>query len=224
MDNLSNVLATNQLHNEPDSTMKRLYQEAQQLSTFTCPETRTVGFVGDSGVGKSSLINSLLDIKGLARTSSSGSACTCVVTEYCYRAEPGFEIQVEYFNKEDLQMQLSELLESYRHYHLSYDDLSGDELVVFKERAQVAEDTFRAMFRVQLRDIKEALLRSGDEPTVLRTLMSWVDNSPHSTTAKETLADAASCSQRLMELTSDLASQNESALWPFIRRIRLVGC
>lgn len=46
---------------EQDPRIRVLYQEALALSNFQPPSTRIVGLVGDSGVGKSSLINSLLD-------------------------------------------------------------------------------------------------------------------------------------------------------------------
>ena len=72
MASLAQTLASSEpeLHHEPDSVMRRLHRETEKLSRFECPATRTVGFVGDSGVGKSSLLNSLLDVKGLARAVS----------------------------------------------------------------------------------------------------------------------------------------------------------
>jgi hypothetical protein len=51
MGGLAEVLGSNTLHLEPDSTMKSLRQTAQDLATFQCPPTRVVGLVGDSGVG-----------------------------------------------------------------------------------------------------------------------------------------------------------------------------
>jgi len=48
---LASVLSSGSIHQEQDSTMKRLHQETLQLATFKCPSKRTVGFVGDSGVG-----------------------------------------------------------------------------------------------------------------------------------------------------------------------------
>ena len=52
MVNLVRVLASSSLHDEPDCAMQRLYQQASDLSRFQYPSTRTVGLVGDSGVGK----------------------------------------------------------------------------------------------------------------------------------------------------------------------------
>jgi hypothetical protein len=51
MSGLTDVLGTSSLHIDPDSTIRRLHQQADNLARFQCPSTRTVGFVGDSGVG-----------------------------------------------------------------------------------------------------------------------------------------------------------------------------
>lgn len=54
MSELADVLSSSSLSHAPDSTMRRLYVEVQRLAQFRCQSTRTVGFVGDSGVGKKS--------------------------------------------------------------------------------------------------------------------------------------------------------------------------
>lgn len=51
MSELTDVLGSSPLHIDPDSTMQRLHREARNLAQFQCPSSRTVGFVGDSGVG-----------------------------------------------------------------------------------------------------------------------------------------------------------------------------
>jgi hypothetical protein len=48
---MKNVLESSALHEDVDSTMHRLHRRARGLSSFKLPSTRTVGFVGDSGVG-----------------------------------------------------------------------------------------------------------------------------------------------------------------------------
>lgn len=53
---------------DQESDLSKQYEQVRMASQLNCPETRTVGFIGDSGVGKSRLINSLLDINGLARS------------------------------------------------------------------------------------------------------------------------------------------------------------
>lgn len=49
-----------------DSSVKELQQAFERCRKVKYPEAKRVGIVGDSGVGKSSLINALLDTEGLA--------------------------------------------------------------------------------------------------------------------------------------------------------------
>lgn len=52
MSTVEGVLGSSSLHNSPESTIRRLLDDAGELARFEYPSTRTVGFVGDSGVGK----------------------------------------------------------------------------------------------------------------------------------------------------------------------------
>ena len=52
MDDLAAVLNSGSHQFEPDSTMKRLHKNAQDLARFQCPSSWIVGFVGASGVGQ----------------------------------------------------------------------------------------------------------------------------------------------------------------------------
>jgi ABC-type multidrug transport system fused ATPase/permease subunit len=70
MSRMANVLSTSTLHEEDGSSIQSLYRQATRLNEFELPSNRVVGLVGDSGVGKSSLINSLLDKLELARAVS----------------------------------------------------------------------------------------------------------------------------------------------------------
>ena len=68
------------LSRDLDSDLFQLREKVRMLNELDCPETRTVGFIGNSGVGKSRLINSLLDQEGLARSVGSSSLkrdCLC---------------------------------------------------------------------------------------------------------------------------------------------------
>jgi ABC-type glutathione transport system ATPase component len=70
MRRITTVLSSSSLHHESGSNIQNLYQQATRLENFQLPSSRIVGLVGDSGVGKSSLINSLLDKSELARAVS----------------------------------------------------------------------------------------------------------------------------------------------------------
>lgn len=84
---LATSIRSSALVHDQSSSLHAHYQKVQKASGFEYPESRTVGFIGDSGVGgcllyrrtlalhfltlesgKSSLINSLLDQGGLSRS------------------------------------------------------------------------------------------------------------------------------------------------------------
>ncbi|KAK6227425.1 hypothetical protein QIS74_00980 [Colletotrichum tabaci] len=232
MRSLANALGSSSLHVNPDSTIQRLHRQAQDLSRFQCPSTRTVGFVGDSGVGKSSLLNSLLDSQHLARTSNSGAACTCVVTEYHYHDSRDFVIDVELFSQEKLMDQITELLQTYRRHHLPSEENETavgavvrevedvGEVEDVEEQAKVAHDTFKAMFRDRLKD--EQFLTTKPKDYVLSTLRSWVlEARPSQIEGIKTRSSLQECSDLLMHLTSETAEATEPAVWPYIRKIKV---
>lgn len=152
--------------------------------------------------------------------SSNGEACTCVVTEYHYHNSIDFVIDVEFFSEDELIEQVTELFQSYRRYYLHPQDMwDEDERKASEERANVAWDTFQAMFRGRLEI--EQFLRSEPQDSVLATLISWTQEMGRSPVGgrwtRTTLAD---CSDHLMQLTSNLSSAQEPAVWPYMRKIK----
>ncbi|KAI9172534.1 Nuclear GTPase SLIP-GC [Paramyrothecium foliicola] len=224
MMNLSSTLGSNAMRNEPDSIMQHLYTRATDLGNFQCPSTRTVGFVGDSGVGKSSLLNSLLDRRGLARTSNSGSACTCVVTEYQYHESSDYKVEINFFTIQELSNQVSSLLQEYRHYHLHRDDFTREEVSAREEaknNAKVAIDTFQAMFARHL--LSERVLLGSSESEALAILEGLLrECQPADRERVEWQRSLEECSELIGRLTSESSSEQsttEPALWPYIRSI-----
>jgi hypothetical protein len=165
------------------------------------------------------------------KKSNSGAACTCVATEYHYHEHNDHALEIEYFTVEDLRGQFTELLQSYRHYHLHVlrdDQVQGDERTDIEEKAKVAQDTFHAAFRQRLAQNEQFLL-DRSEGAVLETLLNWARESglplmeTSGTDLKEEIFDNASdCSDRLAELTSEPNSPYEISAWPFIRKIKFV--
>ncbi|CAG9951905.1 unnamed protein product [Clonostachys rosea f. rosea IK726] len=103
------------------SSVTKLVDDARRLSAFHVSDTRTIAVMGDSGEGKSSLINSLLHCPGIAKTGDIGSACTSVVTEYRLKRPQHMApitLEVEYMSKYEMEEVLSELLWSYRQLYL----------------------------------------------------------------------------------------------------------
>ncbi|KAG6364212.1 hypothetical protein INS49_005810 [Diaporthe citri] len=217
---LTDVLSSSSVHLEPDSTMKTLHERATKLSCFQPLSTRTVGFVGDSGVGKSSLLNSLLDSRGLARTTNNGAACTCVVTEYHYHADDEFVIEVEKFNTEELHEQLAELLGCYRNFHQHGESLDEEARKDLEARANIAADTFRAMFRGFLQDDDWLLEESQD--VIVDQFHDWMTSaSGLQSPSRQVVTSLEQCSLLLMQLTSEVPDAQMHATWPYIRKIKV---
>ncbi|KAK4119755.1 P-loop containing nucleoside triphosphate hydrolase protein, partial [Parathielavia appendiculata] len=222
MGRLARVLGSSALHLNPDSTMKALRDKADELAKFRCPQSRIVGLVGDSGVGKSSLLNSLLDSHNLARTSNGGAACTCVVTEYYYHNRADFVIDVVWFTHEELQQQLRDLVHAYRRNHFHAQEMeSEDERRDWAKRAQLAEDTFRAMFTDRF---TTAVLRSDDsDDNIVEAYLNWAMDLRHIYDVyRHTVTNLEKeCSSLLMRLTSDRDGAEGPGVWPYIKKIRV---
>ena len=77
---------------------------------------RRIGLIGDSGVGKSALINSLLDTPNLAHESANGEACTNVTIEY-RKAWPNqrsaFQAEAHFYQWEEIECILKTSVESW---------------------------------------------------------------------------------------------------------------
>ncbi|OAQ67731.2 dynamin family domain-containing protein [Pochonia chlamydosporia 170] len=221
MAKLDNDLSSSSLVKEPESTIGRLRHRVHELAAFHCPATRIVGFVGDSGVGKSSLLNSLLDYKDLARANSSGVACTCVITEYHYHDATTFEIRIDAFSGEELETQIKDLVHKYRSYHRHRSTLEGPERQVCEEEADVAQDTLMTMFRTKLSNL-DWIKNEPDVERVNNQLVGWATSYLGSQDLETQVLDSPkTCSARLQHLTSDMSSGNAPALWPFIRGVKV---
>jgi hypothetical protein len=160
--------------------------------------------------------------------SNSGTACTCVVTEYHYHLRNDYIIEVEYFGEAEFRDQLSELLQAYRLY--KHCVATGAEIESGVEaKHNLAKDTFHAAFRRELRDNEQFLVQWTEE-NVLHCLLTWTQElcpplmqASAGQSQRYTTASAEDCSEKLMQLTSALNQAGESAVWPFIKKIRFAS-
>ena len=128
---------------------------------------------------------------------------------------------MEWFSEDEIATQLSELLESYRHFQLHEPDMNPQEREDLEDRANLARDTFQAMFRGRLGD--EQFLTLSSKSAVMETFKSWVaDSGISSTSGQEEQESIEECSKLLLQLTSEESSNQQPAKWPFIRKIKLV--
>lgn len=213
LQSLTNVLTSSSLHLQPESTIRRYHVEAETLSQFHPLSKRKIGLVGDSGVGKSSLINSLLDTckDPLARTTAQGAAGTCVVTEYHFHNDNNFVIEVEFFSEDELNEQLAQLLGTYRLFK------SGDESET-ADNAKLAIDTFRSMFRGKLGN--EDWLSHASERDILENFKTWANEARRlAPPCRKVVQTIGECSSTLLPLSSESNDPQQFSVWPYIRKI-----
>ncbi|KAJ5772392.1 hypothetical protein N7520_002921 [Penicillium odoratum] len=233
---LMETIRISELMLAPISDLSELLPEMEKLGRFQYPQTRTVGFIGTSGEGKSSVINSLLDKDNLSRASGAGTACTSVVTEFRYidDSHPGpYTIEALFMNSEEITELLEELLRSYRVYRCesSFRDLtSAEEREKLRDTAISAEETLQSLFNNQpgwnlefLQDETE-----GAEKVILVKLKKWAEIAvslrpgDHDSLVYTTVAkNLDRCKERIDDLVADTREDGEPALWPFIRLIRV---
>lgn len=127
---------------------------------------------------------------------------------------------MEWFSIDETIAQLTELLQAFRDHRLQDTDIDEHELKDLKAHAEVAQDTFRAMFRGRLGD--EGFLTRWLEADVMRTFRSWVVGVDHSIAGRQTYSSPEDCSAHLTKLTSEQNWTEEPAKWPYIRKVKFV--
>ncbi|EIT76021.1 hypothetical protein BDV35DRAFT_356397 [Aspergillus flavus] len=231
---LQNDMNRCSLSRDRGSDLFQLHEKVRMLNELDCPETRTVGFIGNSGVGKSRLINSLLDQEGLARSSGDGAACTSVVTEFRHtdaRHPDRYAIEVDYMDGEEVKELLEELVQSFRMYYtdLYREVTSIEEQERIRDRSTRAWSTLNSLFRDQPELTHEFLSDQADGALsgILERLKDWAAQSctrrPGGAALQHTIipGNVQECRSHLDMLTMDPRGESEVAIWPFIKLIRV---
>ncbi|KAJ5719982.1 hypothetical protein N7493_006860 [Penicillium malachiteum] len=221
---------------QPNSNLHKLSKEIERLWNFQCSEIHILGFIGDSGVGKSSVINSLLDEKEIARSSGAGAACTSVVTEFrnVDNAHPNpYTIEIDFMGSEDIKELLEELLRNFRTYNRPSlcDQISSDEECDKAEMAATrAMRTLESLFHDKEELTPEFL---GDESEdawerIIKRLETWAGDvlarrpdQIKDRSAVVTTDDLQSCKDYLDFLMNSSHKNENLVLWPFINLIRV---
>ncbi|RYP05881.1 hypothetical protein DL765_009691 [Monosporascus sp. GIB2] len=223
----------NMIQSIPDSIERgpeihRLLEDARSLSSFVGSDTRTIAVLGDSGQGKSSLINSLLHFPDIAKTGDTGSACTSVVTEYRQKTKEHSAapiiIEVEYLAKDEIAEMVRELLWSYRQLFLpgvDSDTTSAVDYARYTRESEQAWSALEAAFQHQsrfskemLRDMSEgALERIQDQLIAWTNDMEWPDGG-EAGCWRSTAGNAEECREKTGLFMQD-------RYWPFTKIIRV---
>ncbi|CEO60698.1 hypothetical protein PMG11_05280 [Penicillium brasilianum] len=229
---LSQTIHNCEVAQDPETSLHHIYREAKKLSEFKDQETRIVGFIGETGVGKSSVINSILDQRGLARSSGASAACTSVPMEYRYvdEAHPdAYTIEAEFMKEAEVNELLEELLRSIRRAAVPTERsiIAEENWPQYEAIGKMSHETIQAIFRDRP-DLTIEYLARGAEDEILQELkqlamdrLTFRPGGLSSLNYSVVAGDLERCKDELDRLTSDSEDNNEHALWPFIKLIRV---
>lgn len=218
------------------SDVKRINEKVVESRKLSAPPTFKIALIGDAGVGKSTLINSLLHIDKIAKTSAAGESCTAVAAEI-RKALPDqkqpFKAVVRYREHVEIEEFLRQQILSYQEYHFQDDDRENrKQLEEMRLQAETCQRVLLALcqdhegFRT-VEEIHQSLQQdyddSQDDTTRLHvTLTGWCVSQLLSKSE-----DAEGCYDEIEESNLE-ALQNEiepfissdgSGVWPLVKKI-----
>ncbi|EAQ83066.1 hypothetical protein CHGG_10884 [Chaetomium globosum CBS 148.51] len=213
-------------HFPGDPDLKKLLNDAYQLSAFEGSDTKTIAVLGDSGEGKSSLINSLLDFPGIAKTGDIGSACTSVVTEYRQKTREHtapITIEVEHLSAQAIEDVIGELVWNYRQLYLPRivaEGPSGSDYARCQRESDQAWSAMEAAFGHHQAFTEEMLqdMSEGALERVTEKLVAWSRELEWPGGADGFWRSTAENAEECVEKTSVFM---QDRYWPFTKVIRV---
>ncbi|KXT17346.1 hypothetical protein AC579_3846 [Pseudocercospora musae] len=171
-----------------DGTIDGLLDEITKRTTSTYPQQIRIALVGDMSSGKSTVINSILNVGTIARQGDGGGSCTWVVQEFCCALEGQkrpFAADVFFFSTEEQHAIIRKMLADYYRVTKAEEDVSdhlrtNEEITEDFMTKQAAMDTFRSLFANQKEFVAQesameflGMASAPDDEWILGKLYDW---------------------------------------------------
>ena len=208
-----------------DGGFDRLDNDALSLCEWEPCEKRKIAILGNSGEGKSTLINALLHCFDVAETDDAGLAVTSVVTEYHSRTSrhtAPFTVEAEHLTIDEIKGTIDELVVDFaQFYHpeMKEDNVSAKDFRASEHKSKVAEDTIKAAFDDHPTLVALLEDRSDEWHARLREeLTKWSEDFEWPESESASLWTATAITSE--ECREAVGGWMEDKLWPFIKVVR----
>ncbi len=210
----------------PQTLPEPLLRDAIDLASFRSRTEKLVGFVGDSGAGKSTSLNSIMDQPGLAKTEANGTAVTPFAAAYAFQQieqQAPFTLECSFMNSAELGKYIADLLLDFRRYDFATPQELQHSVEVLQNDRDAAKAVFEAAFdgmedfdlekleyedneesREQALDYLQGYIQALDFPEEMHADYTW----------KHESMDADDCQEQQSLLI-------DRGLWPFVKDLRI---
>ncbi|KAM3423220.1 hypothetical protein BST61_g669 [Cercospora zeina] len=218
------------------SYVKNFRAKAEELRTIPRPQPMRIALLGDTGAGKSSLLNSVVDVPDIAKAISSGESCTATAMEYCAAIEgqdQNFAAEITYWDEDAAKILIREHVTFYRQNTEVQTDWDDDIRQLYRRRADTAVKTLHALFcdkeEMRTRDNVDGFLKKSvaDSGKAARHLFKWCKElyQRMNLNATRTMRQEASSRRAFREAIDPLlqatSSPSEPNLWPLVMFVRI---
>ncbi|XP_051872769.1 uncharacterized protein LOC127570897 isoform X2 [Pristis pectinata] len=181
-------------------------QTIKELEEQTVPPLTYVAVVGDTGSGKSSLLNALLDEEGVLPTSAM-RACTAVVVEVSHNTSScHYRADIEFFSEEEWNKELLSLLS----------DMTDKRGRLKRRRPEPGSEASVAYSRVKAVYGK---ILPYSELKQLREVTQYLGTT--TTISQAQASEFRSKVQRFVDSRNDSSSSRGGEFWPIVKRVRV---
>ncbi|XP_046343402.2 nuclear GTPase SLIP-GC-like isoform X2 [Haliotis rufescens] len=202
--------ATSEENRERDCTfVQKARKDLEKIRQHGDPPEITVAVYGDTGAGKSSLLNALLDQPYLLPTAGMGRACTSVAIKIEEnKTSSSFEADIEFLTAEDWERDLNVLRHDLRQNDGDNDeDNDGD-----NDEDNYVYNEACAMFTLMYGDF---------EPTNLDTLLADDTDTAELLGADKKLLDSSARELRDKISTYSEKTDDDCQFWPIVKQVVL---
>ena len=206
----------------------QLLLQAEELIKFRCPTEKLVGLIGDSGAGKSSSLNSIMNQRDLAKTEANGSAVTPFAAEYAFQPpqqQVKFTLECGFMDPTEVGTYIANLLVDFRRFAFATPEERKHDREVLESDYEAAKAVFETAFG-DMEDFDLRELEYDDDEESREEALDYVQDYVAALQFPEAMQEDGSWRHESTDIDDCQQQQSllvERGLWPFVKTLRISG-